>query len=246
MVMISTSRFFTCVSSCAITPSSSAGESVFMIPVVAHTVALFCERPIANAFGTVGVGHGDLRLRAGRPGCRAARSSRGARAPPRARPPWRPSPRAPACPRGRAAPSSRPPMTTTITTRRRPAESEHADEGHVQEAEQEQRQRASGPEGRYRGGRSRVCGGHEANCREQRDGRVVQARCRGRKTGVAADGLCYSPAVPSAEFPCTSRGNGGTDGPRGPGANRRSEHGVAAAAASPSANSVSAPRDDKR
>ena len=51
MVMISTSRFFTCVSSCAITPSSSVGLSVFMIPVVAHTTALFFERPIANAFG---------------------------------------------------------------------------------------------------------------------------------------------------------------------------------------------------
>ena len=62
MVMISTSRFFTCASSCAMTPSSSAGESAFMMPVVAHTVALFCERPIANAFGTVGVRHRDLRL----------------------------------------------------------------------------------------------------------------------------------------------------------------------------------------
>ena len=49
--MISTSRFFTCVSSWAITPSSSDGESAFMIPVVAHTVALFWERPIANALG---------------------------------------------------------------------------------------------------------------------------------------------------------------------------------------------------
>ena len=52
MVMISTSRFFTCVSSCAITPSSSLGESTDMIPVVAQTVALFCERPHAKAFGT--------------------------------------------------------------------------------------------------------------------------------------------------------------------------------------------------
>ena len=41
MVMISTSRFLTWVSSCAITPSSSVGESVRMMPVVAHTVALF-------------------------------------------------------------------------------------------------------------------------------------------------------------------------------------------------------------
>ena len=34
------------------TPSSSDGDSAFMMPVVAHTVALFWERPIANALGT--------------------------------------------------------------------------------------------------------------------------------------------------------------------------------------------------
>ena len=51
MVMISTSRCFTCASSCAITPSSSLGDSVRMMPVVAHTVALFWLRPIAKAFG---------------------------------------------------------------------------------------------------------------------------------------------------------------------------------------------------
>ena len=50
-VITSTSRFCTCVSSCAITPSSSAGESSSMIPVVAQTVADFGERPSANAFG---------------------------------------------------------------------------------------------------------------------------------------------------------------------------------------------------
>ena len=50
-VMISTSRFLMCASSWAMTPSSSAGESVFMMPVVAHTVALFCDRPSANALG---------------------------------------------------------------------------------------------------------------------------------------------------------------------------------------------------
>ena len=50
-VITSTSRLATWVSSCAITPSSSAGESSSMIPVVAHTVAYFGERPIANAFG---------------------------------------------------------------------------------------------------------------------------------------------------------------------------------------------------
>ena len=41
MVMISTSRCFTWASSCAITPSSSVGDRARMIPVVAHTVALF-------------------------------------------------------------------------------------------------------------------------------------------------------------------------------------------------------------
>ena len=51
MVMISTSRCFTCASSCAITPSSSLGESARMMPVVAHTVALFWLRPQAKAFG---------------------------------------------------------------------------------------------------------------------------------------------------------------------------------------------------
>ena len=51
IVMIITSRFLTCASSCAMTPSSSAGESSFMIPVVAQTVALFCDLPIAKALG---------------------------------------------------------------------------------------------------------------------------------------------------------------------------------------------------
>ena len=50
-VMTSTSRFWTCVSSWAMTPSSSAGVSRSMIPVVAQTVADLGERPIANAFG---------------------------------------------------------------------------------------------------------------------------------------------------------------------------------------------------
>jgi hypothetical protein len=50
-VMIITSRLITCVSSWASTPSSSAGDSNSMIPVVQHTVALFCERPMANALG---------------------------------------------------------------------------------------------------------------------------------------------------------------------------------------------------
>ena len=50
-VITATSRLATWVSSCAITPSSSAGLSSSMRPVVAHTVAFFGDRPSANAFG---------------------------------------------------------------------------------------------------------------------------------------------------------------------------------------------------
>ncbi len=50
-VITITSRLATCVSSCAMTPSSSAGVSSSMMPVVAQTVALLGERPSANAFG---------------------------------------------------------------------------------------------------------------------------------------------------------------------------------------------------
>ncbi len=51
IVITITSRFWTWVSSWAITPSSSAGVSSDRIPVVAQTVAVFGERPTANAFG---------------------------------------------------------------------------------------------------------------------------------------------------------------------------------------------------
>ena len=50
-VITITSRLATWVSSCAMTPSSSAGVRISMMPVVAHTVAFFGERPRANAFG---------------------------------------------------------------------------------------------------------------------------------------------------------------------------------------------------
>ena len=63
IVMTTTSRFWTWVSSWAITPSSSAGDSSSMIPVVAHTVAFLGERPIANAFGMRVLSDGDARLR---------------------------------------------------------------------------------------------------------------------------------------------------------------------------------------
>ena len=50
--MIITSRLTMWVISWAMTASSSAGESRSMIPVVAQTVAVFCERPSAKALGT--------------------------------------------------------------------------------------------------------------------------------------------------------------------------------------------------
>ena len=51
IVITITSRLITCVSSWAMTPSSSAGSSMFRRPRVAQTVADFCERPSAKALG---------------------------------------------------------------------------------------------------------------------------------------------------------------------------------------------------
>ena len=51
IVITITSRLITCVSSCASTPSSSAGVNSSSRPVVAQIVAVFCERPSAQAFG---------------------------------------------------------------------------------------------------------------------------------------------------------------------------------------------------
>ena len=51
-VMISTSRFATCESSCASTASTSCGSSRFQRPCVTATAACFGLRPVANAFGT--------------------------------------------------------------------------------------------------------------------------------------------------------------------------------------------------
>ena len=57
------SRCFTCMSSWAITPSTSSRVSEESRPWVAHTTALSGLRPVANAFGcwlgeiaTVGIG----------------------------------------------------------------------------------------------------------------------------------------------------------------------------------------------
>jgi hypothetical protein len=51
IVMISVSRFFTCASSCAITPATSSGDSWVSSPVVAATAAFCGLRPVAKALG---------------------------------------------------------------------------------------------------------------------------------------------------------------------------------------------------
>ena len=72
-VITITSRLITCVSSCAITPSSSAGLEQFEDAGVAHTVVDFFERPIANAFGIdVSIVH---TLGLGRSACTHSRST---------------------------------------------------------------------------------------------------------------------------------------------------------------------------
>ena len=51
-VMINTSRFATCESSCASTASTSCGSSLRHSPSVTATAACFGLRPVAKAFGT--------------------------------------------------------------------------------------------------------------------------------------------------------------------------------------------------
>ncbi len=50
-VIVRMSRFFTCASSCAITPSSSSRSRICRMPVVAATAAFSGLRPVAKAFG---------------------------------------------------------------------------------------------------------------------------------------------------------------------------------------------------
>ena len=82
-VMISTSRFAMCESSCASTPSISFGSSRSQSPVVTHTAACFGERPVANAFGTgvsmiatLGFGRSAIAQRRSTMSCSAGASSR--------------------------------------------------------------------------------------------------------------------------------------------------------------------------
>ena len=49
--LVRMSRFFTCASSCAMTPSSSCSLSTLRMPSVAATAACEGFRPVANAFG---------------------------------------------------------------------------------------------------------------------------------------------------------------------------------------------------
>ena len=51
IVMISESRFFTCASSCAMTPATSRASSMRSRPVVAATAAFSGFRPVAKALG---------------------------------------------------------------------------------------------------------------------------------------------------------------------------------------------------
>ena len=53
MVAMRMSRFFTCESSCAMTPSSCRGVRICMIPLVTATAAWPGLRPVAKAFGVI-------------------------------------------------------------------------------------------------------------------------------------------------------------------------------------------------
>jgi hypothetical protein len=51
IVIVSVSRFWTCASSCAITPATSSGDNALNRPVDAATAAFSGLRPVAKAFG---------------------------------------------------------------------------------------------------------------------------------------------------------------------------------------------------
>ena len=143
MVMIITSRFFTCVSSWAMTASSSCGSSMFIRPVVAHTVAVFCERPMAKAFGIgvsataiFGLGRSawmqSRSIIACRPGACSGVTS------------FAPIAARPSLSETKNCPIRRPPAITAIITPLAPAGEQHAHEDHVEEAQQEDRQEHPG------------------------------------------------------------------------------------------------------
>ena len=62
IVMTWTSLCATCDISCAMTPSSSSGVSLFIRPVVTQSTDLSALRPVAKAFGKRVVGDGHPRL----------------------------------------------------------------------------------------------------------------------------------------------------------------------------------------
>ena len=130
----------TCVSSWAITPSSSAGESKSRIPRVAHTVVDFCERPIANAFGirvsithTRGLGMSACTHSLSTIPCSSGSSLRRS-------PPSRRSVDSAILSDGEQLLSSSTTATATISPAPASHREEHADEHHVHEAQQEHRQ----------------------------------------------------------------------------------------------------------
>ena len=158
MVMISTSRCFTCDSSCAITPSSSLGESVRMIPVVQATVAFFCERPSAKAFGMsmsataiFGLGRSawmqSRSIIACSPGASSGETS------------LAPIADSASLSEKKSCANESAPMITTIRTMPVPAASSAHDQGHVEQPEQEQREQHPDLETRVAGeDRSLSCG----------------------------------------------------------------------------------------
>ena len=140
IVITITSRFCTWVSSWAMTPSSSAGESSSMIPVVAHTVALFGERPRAKALGIAVWATATFGL--GRSACRQSRSimawNSGASCGETSRAPIA---RSASLSEVKSWSSSSPPAMTAIRIPPAPGREQRADQHDVQRAKEEEGQR---------------------------------------------------------------------------------------------------------
>ena len=142
-VITITSRLITCVSSCAITPSSSAVSSSSRIPRVAQTVVDFCERPIAKALGIeVSITH---TRGLGRSACTHSRSmipcSSGSSA---GETSLTPSVAIAILSEANSCSSSSPTATTHDHPGARAGGEQHADEDDVDEPEQEHRQQHPG------------------------------------------------------------------------------------------------------
>ena len=121
------------------TPSSSAGESSSMIPVVAQTVAFFGERPIAKAFGigvsataTRGFGRSAWTHRRSIIACSSGASCGVTSRAPIAR--------SASLSEANSCSASRPPAIRATRSRAGAGREQHADEHGVDEAEQEHRE----------------------------------------------------------------------------------------------------------